>query len=149
MNRMNVPAKSPDTIGAVAILVQAERILAIRRSATVAAPGKICFPGGKIESGESSEEAVRREIREELAISVRPIRQLWTSVTPWDVQLDWWQCSADSFADLCPNPREVSDVFWLTIAELKAHEDLLESNHAFIQAWSEKEFRIEGLGDAG
>ncbi len=34
------------------------------------------FPGGKIESGETDEEAIRREIREELAIELGDLQQL-------------------------------------------------------------------------
>jgi 8-oxo-dGTP diphosphatase len=34
------------------------------------------FPGGKIESGESGEEALRREIREELGIDLGDLKQL-------------------------------------------------------------------------
>ena len=36
------------------------------------------FPGGKIEPGETPEEALIREIREELSLSVRPERYLTT-----------------------------------------------------------------------
>lgn len=36
------------------------------------------FPGGKIESGETAEEAVVREIREELAVVIRPERLVTT-----------------------------------------------------------------------
>jgi 8-oxo-dGTP diphosphatase len=47
------------------------RILICRRSADHAHPLKWEFPGGKVESGENPREALRRELREELAIEAR------------------------------------------------------------------------------
>jgi 8-oxo-dGTP diphosphatase len=45
-------------------------VLAARRGADKAMPLKWEFPGGKIEPGESVEECVRRELREEMGICV-------------------------------------------------------------------------------
>lgn len=36
------------------------------------------FPGGKVETGESNEEAIVREIKEELSLEIRVIKQLLT-----------------------------------------------------------------------
>jgi len=47
------------------------RLLACQRRADGAFPLKWEFPGGKIEKGEEDFEALRRELREELAIDVR------------------------------------------------------------------------------
>ena len=46
------------------------RVLVTRRSATQSNPLLWEFPGGKIERGESPEEALRREIEEELGIVI-------------------------------------------------------------------------------
>ncbi|NJL30960.1 MAG: NUDIX hydrolase [Phycisphaerales bacterium] len=53
------------------------RWLLIRRSAHVAAPLAICFPGGGIELGEDHALAAAREFREELAGEVEPVREVW------------------------------------------------------------------------
>src|SRR5258708_4617478 len=51
--------------------------LMVRRSKSVGSPLKVCFPGGTVESGESQEQAVVREMREELGLAVRPVRRVW------------------------------------------------------------------------
>ena len=76
--------------GSVAGVVRDGRLLVIRRSQFVVAPRTFCFPGGAIEGSESEEEALVREIREELGVTVRPERRIWQSVTPWHVHLSWW-----------------------------------------------------------
>ena len=57
-----------------AIIERDGLVLAARRSATMSLPLKWEFPGGKIDPGESPEECLVRELREELRILV----QRWT-----------------------------------------------------------------------
>ena len=59
--------------GVVAIARRGERFLAIRRGRAVAAPGRVCFPGGHVEPGEDEREAVVRECREELRAHVAAV----------------------------------------------------------------------------
>lgn len=48
-----------------------KRILVVRRGPAQSGAGFWEFPGGKVEEGESPEEALVREIDEELAVSIR------------------------------------------------------------------------------
>lgn len=59
-----------------AILIEDQRILAVRRSMSMSRPGKWEFPGGKLELGETAEECLIRELQEELAIRVEVIQPL-------------------------------------------------------------------------
>lgn len=55
---------------ACALIEQDGLLLAAQRSAAMNLPLKWEFPGGKIEDGESPEACLRRELREELEVSV-------------------------------------------------------------------------------
>ncbi len=72
-----VPFAPPSRVSAVpalhvvgAALVERGRVLLTRRSARMTMPGKWEFPGGKVEEGEQPEEALAREIAEELGLEV-------------------------------------------------------------------------------
>ena len=90
---MNAPQSKPSTRrkrGVVGVIFRAGRLLVIRRSMTVTAPDKLCLPGGGIEDGESEEQALVREMDEELSIDVHPVVLCYRSVTPWGTNLAWW-----------------------------------------------------------
>ena len=53
---------------ACAIIELAGKILCTQRSASMSLPLKWEFPGGKINDGESPEECLKRELREELGV---------------------------------------------------------------------------------
>lgn len=120
--------------GSVAIVVRKGRLLVIRRSRWVVAPRAFCFPGGGIEGDETEQEALVREVREELAALVRPVRRIWRSVTPWQVHLAWWLSQLDDDTNLVPNPAEVESVHWYRPVEIAQLPNLLESNHRFLEA---------------
>lgn len=125
---------SPMRRGVVAVVSRKRQLLVICRSQQVVAPGAFCFPGGGIEPGETEETALIREIDEELGVPIQPIRPVWRSVTPWQVELSWWEAALEPAAQLIPNPLEVESVHWLKPEELLAHAKLLESNREFLGA---------------
>jgi 8-oxo-dGTP diphosphatase len=59
-------------VAAAALLDSDGRVLIAQRPAGKAMGGLWEFPGGKIEAGESPEDALVRELREELNIAVKP-----------------------------------------------------------------------------
>jgi 8-oxo-dGTP diphosphatase len=66
----------PKAIEVVAgLIVRDRRVLICQRSASAKFPLKWEFPGGKIEPGEDPAEALRRELREELAIEVEESKE--------------------------------------------------------------------------
>ena len=115
------------------------RFLVIRRSQAVVAPGMYCFPGGGIEAQETDEAALIRELREELAVEIRPCRLLWNSITPWNVHLSWWLSELASADEFIPNLAEVESVHWLTSKEMLELPDLLASNRHFLELWAKNQ----------
>jgi len=104
-----------------------------------------CFPGGAIQQGETEPQALQRELVEELALAVDPLRRLWRSVAPWNVELAWWQVRLDDPGAMRPNPAEVEAAVWLSVPEMLELPSLLESNRQFLAAWGKGEFVLEGL----
>jgi 8-oxo-dGTP diphosphatase len=62
--------------GAVGVLMHGEEFLLTSRPEGKVYAGYWEFPGGKLEAGESVEQALRRELQEELGITIGPA-QVW------------------------------------------------------------------------
>lgn len=131
---MNPPESVIQRRGAVGVICRGDRLLVIRRSELVAAPGAYCFPGGGIDGDETEQAALVRELHEELAVVATPLRRLWESTTSWGVWLAWWQAELAPETEPVPNLAEVAALHWLTIAEMRALPGLLSSNHEFLDA---------------
>ena len=66
-------------MGVSAVVVRGDRVLVGRRRGAHGA-GTWAFPGGKLEAGESPEEAVRRELAEETGLQADDVAAItWTS----------------------------------------------------------------------
>jgi len=142
---MSDPEKRPPPVvkrGVVAIAKRRGLFLAIRRGLTVAAGGRVCFPGGHIEPGEAEHEAVVRECQEELSLSVTARECVWRSVTAWGTSLAWWTVSLEDEVEPVPHPVEVAEIFWLSADELLAEPALLDGNREFLLAAREGAMRL-------
>ncbi len=128
--------------GAVGVIVEDQRFLVIRRSWTVRAPGLVCFPGGSIEPGESAEQAVVREVAEELNLRVSNPQLIWRSVTAWGTHLDWLVVDRVSESIPVGNPAEVAEWMWIGPDELLRRQDLLGSMWDFFAAWAKSDFEL-------
>lgn len=65
-----MPASGSSLEVVAAVVVDDDRVLACRRAPGRSAAGRWEFPGGKIEPGETAEDALVREIREELGVDL-------------------------------------------------------------------------------
>lgn len=99
------------------------RWLLIRRSARVPAPGMVCFPGGAVEAAETQAHAAAREMREELGVSVEPLRCVWRHDDPRHALTLWAWLGRLQSITLRPDPTEVSQTLWLTLEQAATHPD--------------------------
>ena len=77
------------------------------------------FPGGKMETGESQEETIRREIREELSMEIEPIKRVMSHIhhyADFSIELHTWICLQQSEKF---ELKEHQSSIWLTVSELK------------------------------
>ena len=131
------PAELGDGVvhGAVAALCRGERLLLIRRAEDIRSGGRWCLPGGAIEPGESSGQAVVREMAEELGLTVRAVEQVWRWTRPdGKLMLDWWLVESSSDR-LELNPAEVAEARWLTPAEIRKIPDVLPGLLEFLDTF--------------
>lgn len=120
--------------GVVGVIVRDGKLLVIRRSQHVRAPGLLCLPGGGIEPGETEPAALVRELREELGIDANLATRLWECTTAWNVHLALYRATFPSDQQIVANDREVAEVLWLSLAELERRTDTLGSVAPFLEA---------------
>jgi len=100
-----------------AIIEHAKKILICQRSASMKLPLKWEFPGGKIETGESKEDCLRREIKEEINIDIT-IREALTMVehyADFSLRLYPFVCSLQSGE---VKALEHAQAIWVAIDQL-------------------------------
>ncbi len=120
-------------IGVAVITDSQGNILIDRRKQEGLLGGLWEFPGGKIEPGETPEECVKREIKEELGIEIAVQDKLITiehAYTHFKVTLNVFNCKHLS-GD--PQPLESDEVKWVTLDEIdqypfpKANSQIIEA----------------------
>jgi 8-oxo-dGTP diphosphatase len=114
-----------------AIFDDAGRLLAAQRAAPARYAGLWEFPGGKVEAGESPEQALVRECREELGIDVA-VGGLVGEVT---IDVGALQVYRASIVNGAPQPSEHTALRWLSpheydsVAWIAADRPLVERLH--------------------
>ena len=105
-----------------------QRYLVIRRAAGVANGGCWCFPGGHLERGETSRQAIERELAEELGIAARPIERVGSVriSSPLYILAVWRVEHAGG--ELRPAEPEVAEIRWLLPHEVRTIQPSLPSN---------------------
>ena len=113
------------------------RILIAQRPLHLHQGGLWEFPGGKVETGETVQQALARELFEEFAIDIgasQPLLRIKHDYSDKSVLLDvWW---IDDFAGE-PHGREGQPWQWVEVAELSALE-FPAANRPIITAIAER-----------
>lgn len=89
-------------------------------------PGEVCFPGGRMEPGETPEECALRETREELAISPGRVRLLGrldyiAHRANFLMQPVLGVVDSGALENMRPSPAEVDEVFFVPVSYLVEH----------------------------
>lgn len=124
----SVPAAHRVRRGVIGVLARDHEYLMIRRADGVAKPGTWCFPGGHVERGETSRQAVRRELQEELGVIVTPTRRLGSLRLPDSrhILVVW---SVDHLAgEFRPAVNEIAEFRWVPIHDIATITPGLPSN---------------------
>ena len=112
-----------------AAILDRGRVLAARRTTPAAAAGRWEFPGGKVEAGESPDDALVREIAEELGCVVEVVSWLAGEVPIGDSHR--LAVAAVRVVSGEPVPHEHDAVRWLGADELD-DVDWLEPDRPFL-----------------
>jgi 8-oxo-dGTP diphosphatase len=104
-----------------AVVRDGGRILACRRGPGRDAAGRWEFPGGKVETGETPEAALQREITEELGVSIHVGELLDRSVTTVGdraIDLACYACSPDGAVPVVSTDHD--ELRWVEPRDLEA-----------------------------
>lgn len=128
------------TRAAVAILREDGRVLVCRRKKNSRYELKWEFPGGKVESGESLQDCVKRELREELSVDVETIGLMKSQVNHYNDGgvFEVTYCFILRFTGR-PVNNTFEEIRWVTLAELQSM-DILEGNKSFVSKLDESIF---------
>ncbi|WP_406133346.1 (deoxy)nucleoside triphosphate pyrophosphohydrolase [Streptomyces zaomyceticus] len=125
--------RDPVVVVVAGALYDRGRLLAARRSAPVELAGRWELPGGKLEPGESPEEALIRELREELGVEVEPGERIpgeWPLKPGYVLRV--WTARLLSGE---PRPLEDHDALrWLSRSELDSVDWLDQDRPAVAEA---------------
>ena len=111
-------------------MVRDGRLMAVRRTRPAALRGRWELPGGKVDADESRDDALARELHEELGIRVRVDEWLEPTVAIGEGQLHL-AVALVTITDGEPVPVEHDAVRWLSGAELE-DVDWLEPDRPFV-----------------
>ncbi len=105
-----------------ALIFRGSKLLITQRHAKAHLGGLWEFPGGKREAGESFEECLVREIREELGVDIS-VGELFEEIThdyhEKSLRLKFFRCELISGE---PQPLDCAAVKWIEKSGLAAHE---------------------------
>jgi 8-oxo-dGTP diphosphatase len=122
------------------LIIFHSKILICQRLPSDPHPLKWEFPGGKAESGETTEEALVRELFEELQICVTRVKPVYSYTFQYpgagDIKLHFFQVL--SFTGSLLNNRSFQEIKWIEPSEL-GNFDFLDGDIPFI-SFLDREF---------
>jgi NAD+ diphosphatase len=106
----------------------------LARNASFSEPFYSCL-AGFVEPGETLEEAVRREVREEVGIEVRDLRYFGSQPWPFPHSLMIGFVAEHESGELRPDGQEITDAAWFSVFDLPRLPGEVSITRALIEAW--------------
>ena len=119
--------------GVIIVLQRGERFLVGQRADHKPAAGYWTQVSGKLEPGESEQEAVVREAMEELGCRVRPLEKLQELPSAnGRYRLHYWRTEIlEGEPSTCND--EINELRWVTVAELREMEPVFQEDIQLFQ----------------
>ena len=117
---------------AAGVVIQDDRIMLCQRRPEAHNGLKWEFPGGKLEPGESSEEALRRELREELSIDVQVghiADAVYYRYPDRDVLVLFYMCKITGGT---PSAVDCNAIEWVGIGDVQGY-DFAGADRVFVE----------------
>lgn len=110
------PVTYPDVV--VGVVLRRRRAVMLRR---IGDAGTMwTFPGGKVEAGETREEAVVRELREEIGLRCHVVKQIGERVHPVTGKtITYFLCKAEGGKSRNLERNKADDIRWLSPREIE------------------------------
>jgi 8-oxo-dGTP diphosphatase len=114
------------------VIGEGDRVLITQRRADQALPLQWEFPGGKVEPGEAPVDALVRELREEIGVTVA-VGRIWDvlfhAYPAFDLVMLVYLCR---IVDGSPRAVEVADLAWVAARDL-ARWDILPADRPLVE----------------
>jgi 8-oxo-dGTP diphosphatase len=140
-------SRKPDLTVVAALILRGSKILVCQRRRDDTYGLQWEFPGGKIEPGESPQQALARELREELAVEAAVGQELFRTrhryrESPRELELIFYQASVDPSA---PLQNLVFEKFeWAEPSELPRY-DFLQADEEFVARLASGSIPLDGF----
>jgi 8-oxo-dGTP diphosphatase len=118
------------------------RVLILRRQNTNHASGEWCLPGGKVDYGETVEESIAKEVREETSLTCVASRFLFyqDSLPPTPGGMHcinlYFKCRVEGEVRL---NDESSEYAWISQGDLPGYQIVFRNDLGLMRYWREKE----------
>lgn len=123
--------------GAIGVLRRGPRYFMVQRAAGVPKGGFWCFPGGHVEAGETSRDAVKRELSEELGIEVETVERVGAvRILDTNHVLAVWIVKRIG-GEFRPAASEIAEARWLTAEEIRRIPRSIPSNERVLEMLGE------------